>query len=237
MNKIEHQTLNDRAYDEIKRGLMAATFHPGQPLIIRSLAETYGISTTPVREALQRLVAERLLVLQPNRSIVVPELDVNKFKELRRIRCTLEGLAVELAAESRPGKAPLRLLNRMVREMDGAVAQADYDAYRKVNQQFHFALYEQAGSPRLLQIIQDIWGEIGPYMMELFSNDIYGPKANDEHKSIMEALEAGDGVRARTHIVADIMMASEVLVPRIEEIERQREARATKVAQRSTRGR
>ncbi|HTN97495.1 MAG TPA: GntR family transcriptional regulator, partial [Nordella sp.] len=76
MSKIEHQTLNDRAYSEIRKGLITGRFQPGQVLVIRTLAEIYGISTTPVREALQRLVAERLLIMLPNRSIAVPDLTV-----------------------------------------------------------------------------------------------------------------------------------------------------------------
>src|SRR5262249_18516943 len=97
MSKIEYKTLNDRAYDEIKKGLMAGKISPGQPVVIRTLAENYGISATPVREALQRLVAERLLEMLPNRSIAVPELSAEKFVELVRIRTALEGLAAELA--------------------------------------------------------------------------------------------------------------------------------------------
>src|SRR4051794_28473842 len=87
MSKIEHSTLNDQAYTALKRGLSSGTFRPGQALVIRTVAENYGISTTPVREALQRLVAERLLVMQQNRSIVVPHLSIPKFTELYRIRC------------------------------------------------------------------------------------------------------------------------------------------------------
>jgi DNA-binding GntR family transcriptional regulator len=69
MAKIEHKTLNNRAYDEIKASLIAGQFQPGQILVLRSLADNYGISTTPVREALQRLVGERQLMMLANRSI------------------------------------------------------------------------------------------------------------------------------------------------------------------------
>ncbi len=55
MAKIEHQPLNDRAYDEILKGLSAGIFAPMQPLVIRTLAETYGISATPIREACSAL--------------------------------------------------------------------------------------------------------------------------------------------------------------------------------------
>ncbi len=98
-HKLEHQQLNDRTYAALKGGLISGMFQPGQVLVIRTVAAGYGISPTPVREALQRLVAERLLTMQANRSIIVPPLSVDKFSELYRIRCALEGLAGELAAE------------------------------------------------------------------------------------------------------------------------------------------
>src|SRR4051794_33146888 len=97
MAKLEHQTLNDRAYAALKKGLMSGQFRPGEVLTIRQLAGRYGISVTPVREALQRLVAERSLEMLRNRSIAVPILTLDKFVELRRVRCLLEGLATELA--------------------------------------------------------------------------------------------------------------------------------------------
>src|SRR5215813_9757822 len=97
MAKIAYRTLNDRAYEQIKKGLISGAFRSGQTLVIRSLADEYGISATPVREALQRLVAERNLELLPNRSIIVPILSAERFIELVRVRRELEGLAAELA--------------------------------------------------------------------------------------------------------------------------------------------
>ncbi|TIP70711.1 MAG: GntR family transcriptional regulator, partial [Mesorhizobium sp.] len=98
MLKLEHQTLNDRAYAALKQELISGSFNPGQVLVIRKLAEMFGISTTPIREALQRLVAERLLEMKNNRSIIVPVLSSSAFEELTRIRIAVEGLAGEMAA-------------------------------------------------------------------------------------------------------------------------------------------
>jgi len=97
--KLKHLTLNDRAYSKLKEALISGTFAPGEPLIIRKLAEAYGISTTPIREALQRLVAERVLEMAPNRSIVVPMLTATAFEELTTIRVATEGVAAERAAQ------------------------------------------------------------------------------------------------------------------------------------------
>src|SRR5262249_61828889 len=95
MPKLEYRTLNDRAYSALKKGLISGQFKPGQVLTIRQLAQRYGISATPVREALQRLVAEGALGMLRNRSVAVPGLTREKLLDLRHIRCLLEGHAGE----------------------------------------------------------------------------------------------------------------------------------------------
>ncbi|ORE91836.1 GntR family transcriptional regulator [Aurantimonas sp. 22II-16-19i] len=214
MDKLAYRSLNDQTYDRIKQGLMAATFRPGETLVIRTLAASFGVSATPVREALQRLVAERLLVMKPNRSIAVPELELDAYVELLRIRCELEGLAADLAAH-RVDPAGLERLRSIVADIDVAVEMHDHAAYRALNQTFHFALYDEARSPRLVGIIQDLWGQTGPYVSELFVSEPYGPEANREHKRILRALEGRDGADARDGLVADITIASRHILPQL----------------------
>src|SRR5262249_30190259 len=121
MAKLEHQRLNDRAYSALKKGLISGQFKPGQVLTIRQLACSYGISATPVREALQRLIAERSLELRSNRSIGVPILTSETFIELRRVRCLLEGMAGELATPYFRGADTARL-TRIIEEIDQDIA-------------------------------------------------------------------------------------------------------------------
>lgn len=214
MSKIEHHTLNDRAYSEIRKGLITSRFRPGQVLVIRSLAETYGISTTPVREALQRLVAERLLITLPNRSIAVPGLSMEKFTELARIRCALEGLAAELAVA---GIKPPHIdkLKALLDDIDKAAASRDSRGYVNLNQKFHFTIYERANSPHLLQMVQDLWSQVGPFFNGLFDDERFIAHANEQHVRIVEALEAGDAAEVRRAIVKDISVAAEALTPRL----------------------
>jgi len=217
MSKIEYRTLNDRAYDEIKSSLIAGQFRPGQVLVIRTLADRYGISTTPVREALQRLVGERQLVMLHNRSIAVPGWDPAKFQELFRIRCALEGLAAELAA-TQMTERDVETMERLTDEIALALRQRQFGTYVSLNQKFHFTLYEHANSPRLLEIIQNLWGQVGSYMNELFGRPGFEEHANDEHRRIVERLRARDAAGVRTHIVADITGAAEFLLPHITEL-------------------
>ena len=214
MAKIEHRTLNDRAYDAIRKSLISGELRSGQTLVIRTLATAYGISTTPVREALQRLVAERLLQMLPNRSIIVPYLAAERFIEVIRIRRELEGLAGELACGLfKPGH--LTRLEKIVGEMDRSLEQNHGSNYHVLNQKFHFTIYEQAGSPVLLQLIKDMWTQVGPFFNELTADQTYFKIANSEHRLILKALSEKDCAAVRAHLEADISVAADHLIPRL----------------------
>jgi len=218
MAKIEHQTLNDRAYAELKKGLTSGRFRPGEVLIIRQLADRYGISATPVREALQRLVAERALEMLPNRSIAVPILTREKFTELRRIRCALEGLAAELAAPSL-GAADIARMNVLIEAMDKDIARNNAGDYLDRNERFHFLIYSRAGSPILLRMIADLWTQVGPFLNFLFEDSDYLAEANDGHKKILRAVEKGDAAAVSESVVSDIVSAAKSLAPRLQELD------------------
>jgi DNA-binding GntR family transcriptional regulator len=209
--KLEHQTLNDRAYEEIRRRLVTGQFQPGQVLVIRTLAENFGISATPVRDAMQRLVAERLLVMLPNRSIAVPLLALDTFVELVRIRAALEGLAGELATPN-IRLNELHQLHRLIAEGEQAAAARDMNAYVQMNQRFHFLIYGRAESPLLFQKIHELWSQVGPFFTRLFDSDAYIPIANDVHRAIVAALEARNGDVVRREIAHDITSAAEPLM-------------------------
>ncbi|MCZ7472431.1 MULTISPECIES: GntR family transcriptional regulator [Rhizobium/Agrobacterium group] len=215
MGKIEYKPLNERAYDSIKSSLISGEFTPRQVLVIRTLAEAYGISTTPIREALQRLVGEGQLVMLANRSIAVPDWDAAKFVELFRIRCELEGLAAELATKILPPRV-ISELAALSQQLGDAAKREDHADYVSLNQRFHFTIYQHASSPRLLRIIENLWGEVGVYMNELFSHPGYGSIANEEHEHIVREIRNGNASEVRRHMVADISKAADFLLPRIE---------------------
>ncbi len=216
MNKIEHQPLSDRAYQEIRKGLASGLFAPTQPLVIRTLAQNYGISATPIREALQRLVAERLLEVLPNRSIVVPAMTRDRFGELFPIRGALEGLATELATPNLDKTDKARLA-RLLERITETTKSYDSRTYMKLNREFHFSIYGKAGNPELLRLIQDLWLKVGPVFNGLFDDDHYRTHANDEHLDIYEAIIADDAASARQAMERDLLLAAESLLPHLPE--------------------
>ena len=213
MPKLEYQTLNDRAYAALKKCLMSGHFKPGQVLTIRGLADEYGISPTPIREALQRLIAERSLELLRNRSIGVPHLTGEKLAELKRIRCVLEGLAGELAAPNLV-VADISRLSQLIQAIDTDIAATNIAAYLRHNEKFHSLIYERARSPILLLIIQDLWTQVGPFLNGLFEDACYLRRANVGHRKILAAVKRGDTAAVRRSIVWDISEAAASLMRR-----------------------
>jgi DNA-binding GntR family transcriptional regulator len=215
MPKLEYQTLNDRAYAALKKCLMSGHFKPGQVLTIRGLADEYGISPTPIREALQRLIAERSLELLRNRSIGVPCLTGEKLAELKRIRCVLEGLAGELAAPNLV-VADISRLSQLIQAIDTDIDANNIAGYLRHNEKFHSLIYERARSPILLRIIQDLWTQVGPFLNGLFEDACYLRRANVGHRKILAAIRRGDTAAVRRSIVWDISEAAASLMRRFQ---------------------
>ena len=208
--RIEHTTLAEKAYEKVRSGLISARFEPGEILRIRSLATEYGISATPVREALQRLVAENALELQPNKSFRVPVLSTARFEEVRRIRCALEPMAAELACANITTE-DLATLVLLAEQMDHSIEHLNRADYTIQNEQFHFYVYEKANSPLLLDMIRDLWVQVAPFFNRLFQGPEYLSNSNYWHKQIVSALETADAQKVKFGVFSDIEAAGEEL--------------------------
>lgn len=213
---ISHETLNEKAYQRLRDALMHGQFVPGEVLTIRNLAARYGISATPIREALKVLVAEGALETSPNRSLKVPTLSPQSFEELRDIRLALEGLCgARAASHVTPGtRAELR---RLFAEMDTTIVTGDWTGYLHFNELFHFTVYRAARSPLVLNYIESLWLRVGPYFNFLVAAAGFSRDANACHELILTALDAGDPERVKRAIQADIATAAEHLLPRLKQ--------------------
>ncbi|MEX2299167.1 MAG: GntR family transcriptional regulator [Dongiaceae bacterium] len=211
MTQIRHETLNEKAYLQIKNSIMSGQVAPGEVLRIRNLAIEYGVSPTPVREALKQLVAEHALEVLPNRSIVVPQLTRTKFQELTKIRLALEGLAGELAAGKADAKLPLEL-ERLDKRMHDATKAENARLYLRLNEEFHFTLYQAGDSPSLLNFIEVLWLQVGPFLNNLFKIGRFQYDANECHGEIVAALRGGNAVAVGHSVQHDIAVSSEHLI-------------------------
>ncbi|MEO1191530.1 MAG: GntR family transcriptional regulator [Pseudomonadota bacterium] len=218
--QVNRETLRTRVYDSLASALIMGRFEPGQALTVRGLAEAFGVSPTPVREALQRLAAAGALSAEPNRFYRVPTITLEKIQDLRRVRAALEGLAAEEAAKLIV-RSELQRLERANASMLRAIERQDRKAYLVANERFHFTIYKAAQSETLLQIIHGLWLRVGPALNLLFRDIELVQALDDNHQAALTALAARDGAGARAAIVADIMEAGAFLADLAEDEEGQ----------------
>src|SRR5260370_19356498 len=205
--RIERETVQERVYGVLRDRLMRGGFEPGQKLKIAELAAALGTSAMPVREALNRLAAERAIESMPNRSVRVPALSRESLRDLMEARFAVEGLAVARVASNMTMEtlASLRQLIVVQTETD---AEHVSEGSAEQNRAFHFTIYRQSGSTVLLPIIESLWLQFGPYLRE--ASELFDGgdgRGTNFHLEMLAALSQGYAVAARGALDADIVRA------------------------------
>jgi DNA-binding GntR family transcriptional regulator len=182
----------------VRELIITGALAAGEQLRQRDLAKRFGVSQTPVREAMRRLESEGLLQCDTHRGFTVVASDDGPVEENFQIRAALESLGASLAAAKidADGLARLEDLNNRMRAL------ADDDpAYPELNREFHFCVYEHAGSPLLLSLMRLLWASLhgGPKVARSHV------ESARQHEEILRALRDGDAgaasSRTREHIM------------------------------------
>src|ERR1700722_7030396 len=210
--RIERETVQERVYGGLRDRLMRGGFEPGQKLKIAELASALGTSAMPVREALNRLAAERAIESLPNRSVRVPALSKDALRDLMETRFAVEGLAVARAAANMTAET-LAQLKELIAAQSETDAEHISEASARQNRAFHFTIYRQWGSTVLLPIIESLWLQFGPYL-RVASDRFDGRegRGTNFHVEIVDALARGDGKAARKALEEDIGRAFELVM-------------------------
>ncbi len=202
----EGGTMPKDAYSLILDAIDAGAFRPGDRLVEADLALRFGVSRTPVREALQRLETQAMLV-RDGRSLIVAALDHNQLAELYTVRTELEGLAAFLAARHAT-EEELRLLASMA-EADHALIGEDPRRLSQANKRFHRQIHLASHNRFLVRQL-----DLVHRSMALMATTSFAAQGRDlvglaEHDSIVRALEARDCDAARAAIRSHISNAFE----------------------------
>lgn len=203
VSRIKQSALYEEVAERLRQRIFQHELAPGAWIDEQALAEEYGISRTPLREALKVLAAEGLVTLKPRRGCYVTELSEKDLDEIFDIMALLEGRCAYEAVR-KMGAGALRQLERLHEELERAAAKNDIDGFFEANQGFHLTLQQIAGSRWLVQVIQDL-----RKVMKLnrhHSLFIEGrlEQSLAEHRIIMDAVRDRDAERAedamRTHL-------------------------------------
>lgn len=213
---LTRQTLSADVYTQLRDLLMNGRVMPGEQLSLRSMAEALHVSVMPVREAVQRLVAEQALELSSNRVLRVPVMTVDQFLEITSIRINLESLATARAAaviDEQGYDEVLALHERFAHEL--SLKRPDESRLVAGNKEFHFAIYRQAGMPMLMQMIESMWLRVGPiinYDLRKGSPRVAERVSANHHGRLVAALKKKDATAATKALSADIQGAADFIV-------------------------
>lgn len=211
-SSTQTENLGIKVYGDLRGALMKGRYLPGQKMTIRGLAEEFGVSLTPVREALHYLAAEGVLETETNRSARVPVMTGERIRELRDVRMTNEGLAAARAAE-RISPEEVAQLRRVAAEIAEARRRGEIEVDIVKLTEFQFGVYRASRMPRLIRIIENLWLQTGPYLRLLYPDYIrsIGSRRGDWRERLCRMLAERDAESARREIESDVGEALEYL--------------------------
>ncbi|CAO3446953.1 Transcriptional regulator, GntR family [Azospirillum argentinense] len=207
-----HRTTAEFVEATLREAILSGVIAPGTPLRQEELAETFGVSRMPVREALRQLEARALAEFHPHRGAVVAEISAADGADIGAIRMALEPMALRL---SLPGltAADLDQAEELIAEMDG---EADPGRMGELNRRFHMTLYARAGRPRLLALTEQHLLAADRYLRFQFAALGYRPRSQDEHRALLAACRAGDADTACRLVTEHVGQAAEQLTAFLE---------------------
>jgi DNA-binding GntR family transcriptional regulator len=180
------QSLVDRATHAVRRAILEGRLRPGELLRIGELASDLGVSPSPVREALQRLAEQGLVVLRPARTAIVAPLELDDLHEIYRLRRQIEVDAV--------GRAASKLTDDDLRSIEESfdrfvAAEIDTNEFWESHNAFHLALMAPVITPRLERMVTDLWHSAERYIRVVYDETdvLFTRSPRERHQPLLDA--------------------------------------------------
>ncbi len=201
--------LADRVYEQLRGAIVAREFDADEPLTEHELCARFGVSRTPVREALAKLERDHLVRVVPKKGAFIRTLSHDEVRDLYEVREVLEALAVRLAAPS-VDRGDLAGFDHRFRALKGA--RATYADVRVLGEEFHRYLIKSSGNAKLAEVLDQIRERI----WSVWTMSIVAPRRVQaivrEHLAIIAALRAGDARRAERLMVQHVRRVRNVIL-------------------------
>lgn len=209
--RLDNRTLWQQVHERLREDILAGELEPAHVLTETALAESFGVSRGPVREALGRLAAEGLVTITPRRGAIIAGLSPEEFVEAYQVREALETLAIRLAVPRLDGATRGRL-RELHEEMVECARRGEVTAFFEANAAFHLIFSRASGNRKLQEMYQSLMNQMARYLARSLALRGTLEKSITEHAAILEAVDAGDANRAAR------LLADHIEVPqRVEE--------------------
>lgn len=215
--RIKRVSASQQIHEALRERIISLELAPGQNLSRAEISEYYGVSQTPVRDAMLKLEEEGLLVIYPQSKTEVSKIDVEHARETQFLRLSIElEVARVLSGDRRAGR--LAAARKAIAQQEAALAVGDLDLFSRFDRNFHRALYEAAGVSNLWELVTSRSGHID--RLRNLNLPDPGKPANilHYHNRIIDAIEAGDAAKAETairgHLSGTIGAVNEIIARR-----------------------
>ena len=194
--KIEgYELLSQKVYRVLKTEIVKGFLEPGTKLFEDKIATQMGVSRTPVREAMQKLVAEGFVKTTPNQTMIVTEVSLEDIKEVLQIRGVLEGLAARITAK-KINKQEIEELEKTIAQMNIYVVKEDLTSYCQVDDEFHDRILNICGNRWVVNLRENLGNFIYRFRIKSLSVPGRLKCSLEEHQKIMESLQKHNSIEA-----------------------------------------
>lgn len=203
MSPASTERVADAVYERVREEIFTGALPPGTRLSVPALAEQLQVSRSPVREAVTRLVHERLAREEPRRGAVVARVGPPELATLYEVREVLEGLVARLAVEN-TGRRLVDRLAEVLHEHEQAVETADVARHMEADMRFHTLVRQAAGNSEAIRVLDEIQTRV---RLAMYTTTVTaGPRrALEDHQAIFAAIRSADPAEAertaRAHVV------------------------------------
>lgn len=198
----QSSSLIDTALQQIKRTIICCELPPGEKLKVAELSKLYGLSSSPIREALNRLTQEGIVTASEKRGFRVAAMSVEDFREITRLRCLLESEALADAIEYGDDGWEANILGAfhrlsVIEKKLGKTSVALDDDWAARHKAFHFAIFSACPSPLLMGMIDSLFDRAERYRRFSARNRVTKRSKEGEHRQLMTAALARDTEQAQ----------------------------------------
>lgn len=222
MLKIDqYQPLREVVFENIRTAIQSGELRPGERLMEVQLAESLGVSRTPVREAIRKLEKAGLVTITPRRGVYVAEISLEDTENILEIRGCLEGKAAELAAE-RITNEQVKALHACLTSFIAHLGKNQMKEALKEDVEFHRIIRQASKNQQLIQILEDLSEQVNRFRMVYLKDAAEAPSLPEEHTKIYHALTERSPMETRRAMEAHMDSVKSIILEAARQYEKMR---------------
>lgn len=214
--KITVSTKSEMVYKALRKAITEGEMKPGERYSIAEIADKYGVSRSPVSEAVKLIKAQDLIEILPNVGFEIRMLSREEIEEVLNIRGALEGLAIRKVIKNITSKE-MDLLRVLLKKIEKAVQTVDLESYLEANEEFHFTLYKTAKSRKLDVALQEYWLHEVWYAKDISKITKKVTILIEDHQRMLQVIENKEFEQVQKLIEEHIEHCLDIVIHNLEE--------------------